>query len=144
MSGLLSQSLDMAGNPVSFMKTTIEAPPQGPEPPETDDPHEAHEAKRKWALTGAVWSVACPWAWAAWAWAAWPVWAAWGMAGYGGGMGGHGGGMGGFGGMVVYSEMALPSATVLTIRAKKSDVGDFARGELDFEQFQKTVEIFTY
>ncbi|MBA7637327.1 hypothetical protein ES703_44970 [subsurface metagenome] len=67
-----------------------------------------------------------------------------GMGGYGGGMGGYGGGMGGFGGMVVYSEMALPSAAVLTIRAKKSDVGDFARGELDFEHFQERVEIFTY
>ncbi len=67
-----------------------------------------------------------------------------GMAGYGGGMGDYGGGMGGFGGMVVYSEMALPSATVLTIRAKKSDVDDFARGELDFEEFQQKVEIFSY
>ena len=66
-----------------------------------------------------------------------------GMGGYGGGMGGYGGGMGGFGGMV-YSEMALPSATVLTIRAKKADVDDFAKDELDFEQFQQTVEIFTY
>jgi len=67
-----------------------------------------------------------------------------GMVGYGGGMGDYGGGMGGFGGMVVYSEMALPSATVLTIRAKKSDVGDFARGELDFEEFQQMVQIFMY
>jgi hypothetical protein len=67
-----------------------------------------------------------------------------GMGGYGGGMGGYGGGMGGFGGMAVYGEMSLPSATVLTIRAKKSDVGDFARDDLDFEEFQELVEIFTY
>ncbi|MBA7646145.1 hypothetical protein ES703_53907 [subsurface metagenome] len=73
-----------------------------------------------------------------------------GIAGYGGGMGGMMGGMGGFGGgmmmggMAGYGEMGLPSAKVMTIRTKKSDVGDFARGELDFEQFQQTVEIFTY
>ncbi len=66
------------------------------------------------------------------------------MGGYGGGMmGGYGGGMmGGVGGM--YGEMGFPSATVMTIRAKKSDVGDFARGAMDFDQFQETVEIFTY
>ncbi|MFH1883291.1 MAG: hypothetical protein ABIL62_11330, partial [Planctomycetota bacterium] len=63
-------------------------------------------------------------------------------AGYAGSSaGGYGGGM--MGGMV-YSEMAPPSATVLTIRAKKSDVDDFAKGEFDFEQFQQKVEIFTY
>ncbi len=83
-----------------------------------------------------------------------------GMGGYGGrggGMGGHGGGMmGGYGGgmmggmgmgmggMAGYGEMSLPSTTVLTIRAKKSDVDDFARDELDFEEFQEMVEIFTY
>ena len=81
-----------------------------------------------------------------------------GMGGYGGGMGGYGGGMGGFGGgmmggfgggvmmggMAGYGEMGLPSATVMTIRAKKTDVDDFAKDELDFEQFQETVEIFTY
>jgi hypothetical protein len=59
-------------------------------------------------------------------------------------MGGYGGGMGGFGGMAGYGEMSLPSAAVLTIRAKKSDVDDFAKDELDFEEFQETVEIFTY
>ena len=58
-----------------------------------------------------------------------------------GGMGGYGGGM--MGGMA-YGEMASPSATVLTIRAKKSDVDDFAKGELDFEEFQQKVQIFTY
>jgi hypothetical protein len=92
-----------------------------------------------------------------------------GMGGYGGGMGGYGGGtMGGMGGMAGYDEMmggmgriggmagmgmgmggmyggmGFPSSTILTIRAKKSDVSDFATGDLDFEQFQETVEIFTY
>ena len=77
-----------------------------------------------------------------------------GMGGYGGGMGGYGGGMGGYGmggfgggmmgGMAGYGEMSVPSTTVLTIRAKKSDVDAFAKDELDFEQFQQTVEIFTY
>ncbi len=77
-----------------------------------------------------------------------------GMGGYGGGMyggmGGFGGGMGGFGGGVMmggmagYGEMGLPSAAVLTIRVKKTDVDDFAKDELDFEEFQDTVETFTY
>jgi hypothetical protein len=73
-----------------------------------------------------------------------------GYGGYGGGMmGGYGGGMGGFGGgmmggMGVYEEMGPPSATVMTIRAKKSDVSYFATGEQPFDQFQETVEIFTY
>jgi hypothetical protein len=48
----------------------------------------------------------------------------------------------GMGGM--YGGMGFPSSTILTIRAKKSDVSDFATGELDFEQFQETVEIFNY
>jgi len=88
-----------------------------------------------------------------------------GMSPYGGGMmGGYGGGgMGGSygvsgrtgGGMMAggdmgamygedYSGAGSSSATVLTIRAKKMDVDAFARGELDFEQFQEKVEIFTY
>ena len=83
-----------------------------------------------------------------------------GMGGYGGGMGGYGGGMMGgmgggmmggmsgygemMGGMGVYGEMGPPSAAVLTIRAKKTDVDNFAKDELDFEEFQETVEIFTY
>lgn len=50
---------------------------------------------------------------------------------------------GGYGGMG-YGEMGPPSATILTIRAKKSDVDTFAKGELDFEQFQQKVQIFTY
>jgi len=71
-----------------------------------------------------------------------------GRGGFGGGMMGGMGGMAGYGemmgGMAGYGEMGLPSATVLTIRAKKSDVSDFARGELDFDQFQEMVEIFNY
>jgi len=64
-----------------------------------------------------------------------------GFGGYGGGMGGYGGfgfGMGGFGGE------GLPSSTVLTIRAKKSDVDAFAKGDLDFDQFQKQVKIIMF
>jgi len=67
-----------------------------------------------------------------------------------GGMGGGvmmGGGMGmGMGGMYSedYSGMGSASTMVLTIRAKKSDVDDFAKGEIDFEQFQQKVDIFTY
>ena len=69
-----------------------------------------------------------------------------GMAG--GGMGGGGvmmgGGMGGMMGGMEFGEMGPASTTVLTIRAKKTDVDAFAIGELDFEQFQHTVDIFTY
>lgn len=67
--------------------------------------------------------------------------------------GGYGGG--GYGGDYGYSrdvydgggyseETGSPSAMVLTIRAKKSDVDAFAKGKLDFEQFRKQVQIFTY
>ena len=70
---------------------------------------------------------------------------------FGGGvmMGGQAFGGGMYGGMeydgdMEYDEIGPPSATVLTIRAKKSDVDAFAKGELDFEQFQQKVEIFTY
>ena len=90
-----------------------------------------------------------------------------GMGGMGGmsGMGGMAGGRmgGGFGGGMMmgggmmgggmmgdrmgslgedYSQTG--SATVLTIRVKKSDVDAFARGFRKFEEFQTTVEIFTY
>ena len=58
--------------------------------------------------------------------------------GMGGGMGGFGGGMGGFGGT------GTSAATVLTIRAKKSDIDAFAEGEQDFELFRQKVQIFTY
>ena len=69
-----------------------------------------------------------------------------------GGMGGQafgggvmmGGGMGAMMGGMEYGDTGSASTTVLTIRAKKSDVDDFAIGELDFEQFQHTVDIFTY
>ena len=65
----------------------------------------------------------------------------------GGGMGGGmmGGGTSGdmMGGME-YGETGSASTTVLTIRAKKSEVDDFAKGELDFEQFQQKVDVFTY
>jgi hypothetical protein len=76
-----------------------------------------------------------------------------GGGGFGGGVGGGVYGGGGFGGGSLggvgfgggsYGEMGSSSATVLTIRAKKSDVDIFAKGELDFEQFQQKVEIFTY
>jgi len=60
--------------------------------------------------------------------------------------GGMGGGMmgGGMGGMTGLDEMGVPPATVLTIRAKKSDVDAFAGGQQDFEQFRQKVQIFTY
>jgi len=73
---------------------------------------------------------------------------------YGGGMmsGGYGGGgmiagMGGMmGGGVVggFGTTASSASTVLTIRAKKTSVDDFAKGALDFEQFQKEVKILMY
>jgi hypothetical protein len=65
----------------------------------------------------------------------------------GGGMSGSmGGGMmsGGMGGMSSPGEMSVSPATVLTIRAKKSDIDAYAKGELDFEQFNQKVDIFTY
>jgi hypothetical protein len=49
-----------------------------------------------------------------------------------------------YGGMATYSGTSFSSSTVLTIRAKKSDVDGFAKGEYDFEQFQKQVQIFIY
>lgn len=71
------------------------------------------------------------------------------VGGYGGmggmvgaGMGGMYGGMGSMGGM--FSGTTFSSSTVLTIRAKKSDVDDFAKGGLNFEQFQERVQIFMY
>ena len=64
--------------------------------------------------------------------------------GYGGGM--MGGGMmgameyGEFG--MEYGETGSNSLTAMTVRAKKSDVDAFAKGELDFEQFQQKVQHF--
>lgn len=68
-----------------------------------------------------------------------------GSMGMGGGVvgpGGYGTGMGGgmMGGMGAGS---FPS-TVLTIRAKKSDVDAFAKGELTFDQFQEKVKVLMY
>ena len=60
---------------------------------------------------------------------------------YGGG--GYGGGWGSYAGGG-YGEMGFSSPTVLTIRAKKSDVDAFAKSELDFDKFREKVQIFTY
>ena len=82
-----------------------------------------------------------------------------GYGGYSGGnspLGGYAGGhgrMGGYismsggaavGGMGGYGDMDFSSSTVLTIRAKKSDVDAFAKGELDVEQFRQKINIFVY
>jgi len=72
------------------------------------------------------------------------------MGGRGGSSGGGGGGMmgGGMGGMMGGGMgggmMGVSAATVLTIRAKKSDVDAFAGGKQDFEQFRQKVQTFTY
>ncbi len=60
--------------------------------------------------------------------------------GYGGGMAGGiaGGGVGGYG------DTGFSSSTVLTLRAKKSDVDAFAKDEINIEQFQQKVQVFTY
>jgi len=57
----------------------------------------------------------------------------------GGGMGGMGMGMGGMAGAGEFSP-----ATVLTIRAKKSDIDAFANGEIDFERFKENVKTLMY
>jgi len=76
-----------------------------------------------------------------------------GSSGYGGGMsgrmgggmmGGMGGGMGGFSEPGVFSEMGVSPATVLTIRAKKSDIDSYAKDEQLLEQFRRRVQIFIY
>lgn len=75
-----------------------------------------------------------------------------GYGGYGGGggyggYGGFGGGYGvsgfGYGGMGGY-EMVPASSATLTMRVKRADVDAFAKGELDFEQFQQQVKTLTY
>ncbi|MFC1604678.1 hypothetical protein ACFL5F_06585 [Planctomycetota bacterium] len=70
------------------------------------------------------------------------------MGGSMGGMmgGGMGGGMmgGGMGGMSGPGEMGVSPATVLTIRAKKSDIDAYAKGEQILVQFEQKVQIFTY
>ncbi len=41
------------------------------------------------------------------------------------------------------SDLEVTSATVLIIRAKKSDIDTFAKGDLDFDKFRERVLIFT-
>ncbi len=66
-----------------------------------------------------------------------------GRSGRGGRAGGGGGG--GFGGGFAGGlSTKSASATVLTVRATKADVNAFAKGKLDFKQFQKRVRMFTY
>ena len=59
-----------------------------------------------------------------------------------GAVGGRGGGFGG--GFTGGLSTTPASATVLTVRAKKADVDAFAKGKLDFDKFQKRVQMFTY
>jgi hypothetical protein len=51
---------------------------------------------------------------------------------------------GSFGGMEVHGQPGISSAAVLTIRVKKSDVDDFAKDKIDFDEFHQKVQIFTY
>ena len=64
--------------------------------------------------------------------------------GAGGGMGGMGGSGGYGGGMMSGMAMGFSSSTVLTIRARKSDVDAFAKGELTLDQIQEQVKILMY
>jgi hypothetical protein len=69
--------------------------------------------------------------------------------GYTGGGGYSGGGSFGYSapgmsGGIGSSPMELTPSTVLTIRAKKSDIDAFAKGDMDFEQFQEKVNILMY
>lgn len=41
-------------------------------------------------------------------------------------------------------DLGLSSPTVLVIRAKKSDIDTFAKGDLDFDKFRERVQIFAY
>lgn len=93
------------------------------------------------------------------------------MSGYGGGMmggyggGGYGGGMSDYEGVgtvsvgrsdsrtgsgrysttrIVPGGTGVASSTVLTIRAKKSDVDAFAKGDLNYDKFREKVQILTY
>jgi hypothetical protein len=52
--------------------------------------------------------------------------------------------MGGMGSMMGGVAMGSFPSTVLTIRAKKSDVDAFAKGEQTFEQFQQKVTVLLY
>jgi len=42
------------------------------------------------------------------------------------------------------SNLAFSSPTVLTIRAKKSDIDDFAEDKLSFDQFSEKTQLFSY
>ncbi len=86
------------------------------------------------------------------------------IGGYGGGAGGYGGAGYGVGyGNSLYdgksngrsssryvrtrrgpSGIGISAPTVLTIRAKKSDVDAFSKGDLDYDKFREKVQIFTY
>ena len=66
-----------------------------------------------------------------------------GFGGYGSYGGSAGGGGFGFGG-ISSSVTASPSATVLTIRAKKADVDDYAKENISFEQFREKIKILMY
>ncbi len=92
-----------------------------------------------------------------------------GGGGYGGGMGGYGGG-GYSSGLSEYEGVGAANAgrsysrtrgrysttrstrggtgsvssTVLTIRAKKSDIDAFAKGDLDYDKFREKAQILTY
>lgn len=46
--------------------------------------------------------------------------------------------------VIVTNHLSRPVSTVLTIRAKKSDVDAFAKGELDYDKFREKVQILTY
>jgi hypothetical protein len=76
--------------------------------------------------------------------------AGFGYGGYGGagsimaGYGAMGGGGFGYGGMAGVAGMGTASSATLTMRVKKSDVDAFAKGDIDFEQFQQKVKILTY
>ena len=63
--------------------------------------------------------------------------------GYGFG-GGAGGGAGFGGGGIIGPGQKASQGSVMTIRAKKSDVDDYANGKLSFEQFEEKVQIFVY
>jgi hypothetical protein len=68
-------------------------------------------------------------------------------SGFGGGYGfaGRSAGEAGFGGgMMEPGQKQTSQGSVMTIRAKKSDVDDYAGGKLDFEQFNEKVQIFVY
>ena len=41
-------------------------------------------------------------------------------------------------------DIGLSSPTILVIRAKRSEIDDFAKGELDFDKFRGRVQILTY